>query len=189
VASAESLPGRPLFGFRVAFEQALLPPSPAAARIEAQLTVLDRRLAEAAEVNEDADAVRDASRAYRAALSELLPLVRQDPARSAMVEDRVATQVRAIEQLRWRAAPEAQRELDAAADDAVTLLASLRSGRLLRSVATPSVPTSSPRAGGTMAGQYSDAQLEDRPDDNRAADRPGADRREDGDRRPVGRRR
>lgn len=126
VASAESAPGRPLFVVRLAVERALLPAHPVADRIQAQLAVLDRRLVEAADADEDADAVSEAARAYRATLAELRPMVQQAPDQVAAVRRRIVGQLGAIEVLRGRAAPTARRELDAAARDAGELLEALQ---------------------------------------------------------------
>jgi len=125
VASAASAPGRPLFGARLAVEQALLPSKPGSERIASQLAVLDRRLVEASEADGNPEAVGDATRAYRQTLSDLLRTVEAAPDQAATVEQSVLAQIAWIESLEFRDSPLVRRELDGAAVAARELLAAL----------------------------------------------------------------
>jgi hypothetical protein len=125
LASAASTPGRPLFGLRLAVEEALLPGQSPADRLDAEMVRLERRLAEATEVASDADAAVEAMRAYRATLSEARRLVRDAPARRVAVEGSLLRQLRTIGTLRTQLPERARPEIDAAADDADAVLAGL----------------------------------------------------------------
>ena len=125
-ASAESGPGRPFFGARLAVEQALLPTRSVAERLDAQLVRLDRRLSELAAVPGDPDATRDATGAYRQTLGDIGDLVGSDPSAAERAEQEIRAQLVTIEGLAPRLRPETRRELDAASDDARATLARLR---------------------------------------------------------------
>ena len=124
-ASAESVPGRPLFGLRLAVEEALLPAQSRADRIDAQLARLDRRLSEAAEVLQDADAAGEAIQAYRSTLPELRRLLPGAPAQARSIRESLDGQLRRIRGLIARLPADARPELESAADDATAVLASL----------------------------------------------------------------
>ncbi len=128
VASAGSAPGRPLFAVRLAVEQALLPADPPSDRLTAQLAVLDRRLSEAAEAAPDSGAVADATRAYRATLADLLPLVHRAPEQAEVVVRSLIRQLASIDRLDAEVTPAARDDLDDAARAARWVLATIDRG-------------------------------------------------------------
>jgi hypothetical protein len=125
LASAESVPGRPLFGLRLAVEQALLPAQSPSDRLDAQLVRLNLRLTEATEVGSDAGAARDAVRAYRATLPELRTLLRDAPANARVVKHSLRQQLRTIDSLKSHFSAQAWQDLDGAAVETRAVLASL----------------------------------------------------------------
>lgn len=125
LASAESVPGRPLFALRLAVEQALLPAQSPSDRLDAQLVRLNLRLTEATEVGSDAGAARDAVRAYRATLPELRTLLRDAPANARSAKHSLVRQLRTIRSLMAHLPAQALPDLDGAAVEARAVLASL----------------------------------------------------------------
>jgi hypothetical protein len=126
LAAAESVPGRPLFGLRLAVEQALLPAQSPVDRLEAQLVRLDLRLNEATDVSPDADAASEAIRAYRATLPEVPGLLRQAPSHAPSVRQSRMRQLGTIRALTARLPAQTRPELDRAADEARALLATIQ---------------------------------------------------------------
>ncbi len=107
--AAQTSPGRPLFGARLALESALLPGGAAPSRIDAQLVRLARRVAEVTDAVRDDDegAAAAATRAYRETLDDLPGLVRQHPERAVAVRRALGDQLRALEALVDRTSGEA----------------------------------------------------------------------------------
>ena len=125
--AAQTSPGRPLFGARLALEAALLPGAAAPSRIDAQLARLARRVAEVTDAVGDGDggAAAAAARAYRETLADLRDLVRQHPERTAAVRRALGDQIRALEALAGRASGEAGETVSAAIRDARAIRRSL----------------------------------------------------------------
>ena len=137
--AAQTSPGRPLFGARLALEAALLPGAAAPSRVDAQLDRLARRVAEVTDAVRDGDggAAAAAARAYRETLGDLRDLVRRHPERTAAVRRALGDQIRALEAVAGRASGEAGEtvqaggvgeageEVSAAIRDALTVRRSL----------------------------------------------------------------
>ena len=98
VASAESRAGHSLYGVRLAVESATLPAA-ATARVDAQVTRLNRRLDEAVEAGLDDRAVLDAIHAYRATLGELTELANAHPDQGLAVVRALDHQISSLERL------------------------------------------------------------------------------------------
>ena len=107
--AAQTSPGRPLFGARLALESVLLPGRAAPSRIDAQLARLARRVAEVTDAVRDGDggAAAAAARAYRETLDDLPGLVRQHPERAVGVRRALGDQLHALEGLVDRTSGEA----------------------------------------------------------------------------------
>ncbi len=117
--AAQTSPGRPLFGARLALETALLPGGATPSRIDAQLARLARRVAEVKDAVRDGDggAAAAAARAYRETLDDLPGLVRQHPERAVAVRRALGDQLRALEALVDRTSGEAGEALIEAIHD------------------------------------------------------------------------
>jgi hypothetical protein len=127
VLAAQTSPGRPLFGARVAVEDALLPGTSSAARIDAQLVRLLRRVTEAEDAGRAADggAVIAAVRSYRETLTDLGELARQHPDRAATIRRALHEQIVALEELAQGSADTTREEIAVALRDARAVAASI----------------------------------------------------------------
>ncbi len=164
--AAQTSPGRPLFGVRLALEEALLPGAATSSRVDAQLARLARRVAEVSDAVRDRDggAAAAAARAYRETLADLRILVGKHPERASAARHSLRDQAQALEALSLRAVEEtaeagnqtAAAALDARAVERALRGASwrrIRSGRTgacrpgLTSAAAAPDPTRVPRPG------------------------------------------
>jgi hypothetical protein len=127
VLAAQTSPGRPLFGARVAVENALLPDTSSAARIDAQLARLLRRVTEAEDAGRAADggAVIAAVRSYRETLTDLGELARQHPDRAATIRRALHEQIAGLEELAQGSADTTRDEIAVALRDARAVAASI----------------------------------------------------------------
>jgi len=143
--AAQTSPGRPLFGARLALEAALLPGAATPSRVDAQLARLARRVAEVTDAVGDGDggAAAAAVRAYRETLADLPDLVRQHPERTAAVRRALGEQIRALEALAGRASGEAGEAVLAAIHD---------TRAVRRSLAGPGSPSMRRRVWGEARG-------------------------------------
>jgi hypothetical protein len=127
VVAAQTSPGRPLFGARVAIEDVLLPGASSAARIDAQLVRLLRRVTEARDAGRAADggAIVAAVRSYRETLTDLGDLARQHPDRAATVRRALHEQIVALEELAQGTAETTRQEIAVALREARAVTASI----------------------------------------------------------------
>jgi hypothetical protein len=138
-AAANSGPGQPFYGLRLAAEELTLPAS-GAARLDSQLSRLDERLAEARQAAQagDAGAVAAALEAYRQDLAETLTEARSSGAGVSLILDTLAVQQRVLDELRSTVPASASHGIDQAIDQVSRGTEQLGSGP--RSSPTPAGP-------------------------------------------------